>query len=184
MARSGSSMVGWGVCILPSAIFKHAFDVYSFSMISNLFDCDNLTPQPRISENVRTKCIIFGEALRVRVKKFKQNSPENYSKSTKMAITACTVSFQNLSRRSIPPDLPKAFSCFSISCTLVCSQKEYAWKNCGNYGPPLLSLRHLADVMTFCCSSLDIEWNIRHLRSADVRPSASNFFGMRRFVWT
>ena len=125
-------------------------------MISNLFDCDNLTPQPRISENVRTRCIIFGEALRVRVKKFKQNSPENYSKSTKMAITACAVSFQNLSRRSIPPDLPKAFSCFSISFTLVCPQKNTLEKNVEIMAPSLLAtpFRGRDDVF---CSSLDIE---------------------------
>ena len=40
-------------------------------------------------ENVRTKCIIFGEALRIRVKKFKQKLRENYLKSTNIAITAC-----------------------------------------------------------------------------------------------
>ena len=39
-------------------------------------------------ENVLTKCIIFGEALRIRVKKFKQILPENYTKSTKIAIIA------------------------------------------------------------------------------------------------
>ena len=40
-------------------------------------------------ENVRTKCIIFGEALRIKVKKFKQDLLENYSQSTKIAVTAC-----------------------------------------------------------------------------------------------
>ena len=45
-----------------------------------------------IFENVRTKCIIFGEAPRIRVNKFKQNLRENYSKSTKIAITACKFS--------------------------------------------------------------------------------------------
>ena len=34
----------------------------------------------------------FGEALRIRVKKFKQTLPENYSESTKIAITACKFS--------------------------------------------------------------------------------------------
>ena len=45
-----------------------------------------------MTENVRTKCIIFGEAIRIRVKKFKHNLPENYSKSPKIAITACKLS--------------------------------------------------------------------------------------------
>ena len=42
-----------------------------------------------IKNVLRTKCIIFGEALRIGVKKFKHNLPENYSKSTKIAIPAC-----------------------------------------------------------------------------------------------
>ena len=48
-------------------------------MISNLFDTSiSLT---RVIENVRTKSMIFGEGLRIRVNKFKQNLPENYSKN-------------------------------------------------------------------------------------------------------
>ena len=44
----------------------------------------------RIIQNVRTKCItrVFGEAHRIRVKKCNQSLRENYSKSTKIAITA------------------------------------------------------------------------------------------------
>ena len=30
--------VGWGVFIFPPAIFKNVFEVYNFSIISNLFD--------------------------------------------------------------------------------------------------------------------------------------------------
>ena len=30
--------LGWEVCILPPAIFKHVFDAYDFSIISNSFD--------------------------------------------------------------------------------------------------------------------------------------------------
>ena len=36
---------------------------------------------------MRRKCIILDEALRTRVKKLRQNLPENYSKGTKIAIT-------------------------------------------------------------------------------------------------
>ena len=39
-----------------------------------------LTSQARIIENVRTKCIILGEALRIRIKKFQQNLPKNLFK--------------------------------------------------------------------------------------------------------
>ena len=41
---------------------------------------------------MRTKCIIFGEALRIKVKNFKQNLAENYSKSIIIAIRACKFS--------------------------------------------------------------------------------------------
>ena len=61
-------------------------------------------PLASIIENVRTKCIIFGEALRIRVKQFKQNLPENYLNGTKTAITACK--FSKIFRGSMPPDPP------------------------------------------------------------------------------
>ena len=48
------------------------------------------------------KCIIFGEALRIRIKKLKQNLAENYSKSTKIAIRSCT--FFKHFPGSMPPD--------------------------------------------------------------------------------
>ena len=38
--QDGSRGVGRGVCILPPAIFKIAFDVYNFSIILSLFDSD------------------------------------------------------------------------------------------------------------------------------------------------
>ena len=56
---------------------------------------------------MRKKCIIFGEALRTRVKKFKQNLAENYSKSTKIAIRACT--FLKIFRESMPPNPLETF---------------------------------------------------------------------------
>ena len=67
------------------------------------------------------KCIIFGEALRIRIKIFKQNLPENYSTSTTIAITACK--FSKFFRGSM------SFSCFSISFKFVLpTKKKYAWK--------------------------------------------------------
>ena len=60
----------------PPVILKNVFNVYNFFISSNLSDSN----QPyAIIENVRTKCIIFGEALRIRIKKFKLNLPEGYS---------------------------------------------------------------------------------------------------------
>ena len=64
--------------------------------------------------------------------KFEQNLSKNYSKSTKIAITACK--FSKIFRESIPPDPPRAFSCFSISFKFVLS-KKIRLKKCGNYTP-------------------------------------------------
>ena len=36
----GHGRIQGGICILPSVIFKNVFDVYNFSIISNLFDHD------------------------------------------------------------------------------------------------------------------------------------------------
>ena len=53
-----------GMHPLP-AIFKVVLNVYNFSIISNLFDSDKPSALSKIIENVRTKCIIFCEALRL-----------------------------------------------------------------------------------------------------------------------
>ena len=71
-------------------------------------------------ENVRTKCIIFGEAHRIRVKKFKQNLRENYLTGTKTAITACK--FSKFFRRSMPPDPPTAFLVSQLAFNLFCKK--------------------------------------------------------------
>ena len=84
----------------PNNHFQKIFDVYNFSIISNLFDSHK--PYAHKIENVRTKCIIFGEALRIRVKKFQLNFPEYYSKSAKLATAACK--FSKTFRGSMPPD--------------------------------------------------------------------------------
>ena len=92
----------YAICILPPVIFKNDFDVYNFSVISNLFDSYKPCALTRIIENARTKCIIFDEALTIKVEKFKQNLPANYSKSTKIALTACK--FSKLFRGNMSPD--------------------------------------------------------------------------------
>ena len=88
----------------------------------------------RSTENVRTKCIIFGEALRNRVKKFKQTLPENYSKNTKIAITACK--FSKIFRVSMPPGSPQSLSCFSISFQFVLPKKKIRLKHVEIMAPP------------------------------------------------
>ena len=65
-------------------------------------------PYARIIKNVRTKCMIFDEALRIGVQKLKQNLQENYSKqSTKIASIACK--FLKIFGGSLPPYLLRAF---------------------------------------------------------------------------
>ena len=92
----------------PTSHFKNVFDVYNFSIISNLFRSNKPYAFSTYLENVRTKCIIFGEALRIRVKKFEQNLRENYLESTKITITVCK--FSKHFRGSMPPDPLKASS--------------------------------------------------------------------------
>ena len=62
-----------GMHILPPATLENVFHVYNFSIISSLSIAMSLRPEARIIENVRTKCIIFSEALRIRVKKLSIN---------------------------------------------------------------------------------------------------------------
>ena len=69
---------------------------------------------------MRTKCIIFGEALKIRGKKFKQNLPEIYSKSTKTASTACT--FSNVFRRTCPQTSLVTF--LLLNQLQICSVKK------------------------------------------------------------
>ena len=90
-------------------------------MISNLFDSN----KPYALSTHNRKCITYGEALRIRIKKFEQNMRENYSKSTKIAITVCK--FSKNFRGSMPPNLYN-FTCFSITFRFVLSKKN-AWKN-------------------------------------------------------
>ena len=81
-----------GMHILPPAILENIFDVpvYNFSLIWSLFDSNKpyAISTHNLIENVRTKCIIFGETLKTWVKKFEQNLAENCSKSTKITIRA------------------------------------------------------------------------------------------------
>ena len=76
------------------------FSKMLFSIISNLFHSHKPYVFSTYIENVRTKCITFGEALRIRVKKFKQNMRKNYSKSAKITITACK--FSNFFEEACP----------------------------------------------------------------------------------
>ena len=114
------------VCIIPPVIFHNVFDAYNFCIISNLFDSNKpyALSTHRLIKNVRTKCNIFGEALRTRVKKFKQNLAEEYAKSTKIAITACK--FSKFFRGSMPPDPLEPFL-FLNQLQISSAEKEYAF---------------------------------------------------------
>ena len=96
--------------MLPTAIFKNVFDAYKFSVISNLFNSYKPYALSTHNRKVRAKCIIFGEALGIRVKKLKQNLAEKYPKNTKIAIIACK--FSKIFGGSMPPDPPRTFLVF------------------------------------------------------------------------
>ena len=100
-----------------------------FSKISNLFDSNK---PYALSTHNRKYASIFGEALRITVKKIKQNLTENYSNSTKIAITACNIS--KIFRRSMPPDPPRPFLVSQSASNLFC--RKNTLKKCGNYAPP------------------------------------------------
>ena len=90
---------------------------------------------------MRTKCIIFGKALRIGLKKIKQNLARNYSKSTKIAITACKLK-KNF-REAYPRTPLEPFS-FLNQLQISSAEKntlEKMWKLCP---PPFQSflLRH------------------------------------------
>ena len=112
--------VGLKVCIHAPAIFKNVFDVKNFSIISKLFD--SITPYASSTHNRKyaTKMHHFGKGFRIRVKKLKQNLPENYTESTKIAITACK--FSKFFRRYIPPDPLKPF--LFLNQLQICSAKK------------------------------------------------------------
>ena len=103
----------------------------------------------RIIENVRTKCIILGEALRTRVKKFKQNLSENYSKSTKIAITACK--FSKIFRSSMLQDPPRDFSVSQSASNLFCRKKKIRLKKMWKLCPSPFS-KFLATLLAGSCA--------------------------------
>ena len=102
---------GLGGCVgdasPPPAIFKHAFAEYNFFITSNFFDYDKPSALSTHNEKCTNKNIIYDETFRFRGKKFKQNLPQNCSRSTKMAITVCK--FPKIFQGSMPPDPPRTF---------------------------------------------------------------------------
>ena len=126
------------VCILPPAIVKTAFDADNISIISNLFDSYKpYALSMRKIKNVRTKCIIFGKALRIRVEKFNKILPENYSKGTKYYNKEIFKKFPG----EHDPGPPWSFSCVLISFKLVLP-KKIRLKKCGNYATPFKISRY------------------------------------------
>ena len=90
---------------------------------------------------MQTKCIIFDEALRTRVKKVRQNLPENYSKGTKIAITVCK--FLKIFPGEDAPGPPELF--LFLNQLSICSAKTIMPKKKVEIMPPSFlnfSLRH------------------------------------------
>ena len=88
----------------PTSIFKSIFDVYNFSIISNPFDNNEpyALPLACISENVRTKCIIFDAALRIRVKTLNKICLKIIQKALLKSRYSIYVNFQNISGGACP----------------------------------------------------------------------------------
>ena len=87
---------------------------------------------------------MFGEVLRIKVTKFKQNLRENYSKSTKIVITARK--FSKISRGSMPLDPLEPF--LFLNQLQTSSAKKNALEMNERTMPPFLnfSLRHKLEV--------------------------------------
>ena len=79
------------VCIHPPAIFRNVFDAHNFSVILNLFDSNMPYALSMHNQNCAKKMHHIREAPGIKMKHL-QNLPENYLKSTKIAITACKIS--------------------------------------------------------------------------------------------
>ena len=98
---------------------------------------------------------MFGETAAIRVNKFNQTLHENYSKSTKIAITACE--FSKIFRGNMPPD-PLELSCFSISFKFVLSKKITFEKNV-EIMPPLLKFLATPLVTVSGSDSIGLEFS-------------------------
>ena len=113
---------------------------------------------------MQTKCIIFGEGHKIRVKKFKHNLPENYSKSTKIAISLQHVNFQKFLGGACPRT-PLELSWFN-QLQISSAEKntlEKMWKLC----PPFF--KFLATPLPFLVvdeENLVIGFGPPHFRNA------------------
>ena len=97
--------------MLSTAIFQNVFDVFNFSIISNLFN--SIKPyalKDASSKMCEQNASYLAKLSELGSKNFKQKLPESYSKSTKIAITSCE--FSKLFRGSMSPDPPRAFLVF------------------------------------------------------------------------
>ena len=129
--------------------YRHITLATAVTTILNLFDSN----KPYALSTHNQKCgnkirVIFGEALRIRVKNFRQNLPENYSKSTKIAITASN--FSKFFQGSTPPNPLRAFHVSRSASCLFCRKKKCLkkmWKLC----PPISLIFHYATVFMFTC---------------------------------
>ena len=82
---------------------------------------------------------IWREALRIRIKKFRQNLLKNYSKSTKIAITACK--FSKISGEHAPD--PLQLFLFLNQLQICSVAKKIRLKNVEIVAPPPTSFKFL-----------------------------------------
>ena len=114
----------------PISHFQQCFGWIKFGVISNLFITTCLRRlKHALSKLCEQNAFIFDKTLKIRGHNYKQNLPENCSKSTKRAFTACKLS---KIFRGASPRTPKSRFCYS-SCLkfhLCCRKPRLKkWRN-------------------------------------------------------
>ena len=100
------------------AIFKVVFDVYNFSIISNLFNSDKPYALSTHNRKCANKMHHILRSTQIKAKQFKQVLREDYSKRTKITIIACK--FSKFFRGSMPPD-----PFLLLNQLQICSAEKY-----------------------------------------------------------
>ena len=110
----------------PSAShFQKCFRCINFFIINKLFDSNNPYALSTHIQKCASKMYhrLFGKALRIRNKIFKQNLPDNYSKSTKIANAVRK--FSKFSGEAYPRT-PLELFLFPNQLQICSAEKKYA----------------------------------------------------------
>ena len=118
----------------PISHFQHCFGwIIFFHNFEPLHNNMPKSPQARIIETVRTKCIIFGEAVKVRGQKYDKFSLKIVQKALIWPLQYAN--FQKFSWEHAP-EPPWSRFCYLSCLKLNLSKKNYAWKVTNILVPP------------------------------------------------